>query len=215
MILVPGVSGSGTGTGGRIDGQTANTQHIYIDGQDIYSANGNGTNTGPPPQEMIQAFELQTTQYSAEYSTPQGGVYVFATKSGTNKLHGSLFEYWQNNLLDANKPYVNTNPYDRKNDFGFSLAVPSNFRRSSTAETRPSSISFPKPPRTFSSSGSTTTVPTVAYRTGDFSAALTGRKLTGTDPGRQPVLREHHLRSDDDSHVSRRGSAYERRSPTT
>jgi len=183
VILVPGVSGNGTGTGGRIDGQTANTQHIYIDGQDIYSANGNGTNTGPPPQEMIEAYALETTQYSAEYSTPQGGVYIFATKSGNNKLHGSLFEYWQNNLLDANKPYVNTNPYDRKNDFGFSLSGPVVFPKIFNGRNKAFFYLVSETAKNvLSSSGSTTTVPTLAYRNGDFSAAYTGRKLSGSDP---------------------------------
>src|SRR5271165_6644489 len=132
---------------------------------------------------MIEAYALQTTQYSAEYSTPQGGVYVFATKSGSNKLHGSLFEYWQNNLLDANKPYVNTNPYDRKNDFGFSLSGPVVFPKIYNGRNKAFFYLVSETAKNvLSSSGSTTTVPTLAYRNGDFSAALTGRKLTGTDP---------------------------------
>ena len=116
--------GHPNGTSGHVDGQPSNTQRLYIDGQDISSANSNGTNTGPPPQEMVQEFALQTSNLAAEYGSVQGGMYVFATKSGTNQLHGSLFEYWQNNLLDADHPFTNANPFDRKNDFGFSVSGP-------------------------------------------------------------------------------------------
>jgi hypothetical protein len=183
VILVPGVSGQGEGTSGRVNGQTPNTQRLYIDGQDISSANSNGSNTGPPPQEMVQEFALQTSNFAAEYGAVQGGAYVFATKSGTNQLHGSLFEYWQNNLLDADKPFVNTNPFDRKNDFGFSISGPIIIPKIYNGKNKTFFfVVFEDAKNGLSASGATNTVPTLLYRQGNFSQALTGRQLNGTDP---------------------------------
>jgi len=181
-ILVPGVSGT-SGTGGRIDGQLANTQRIYIDGQDISSANSNGSNTGPPPQEMVQEFALQTSNFAAEYGAVQGGVFIFATKSGTNQLHGSLFEYWQNNILDAAKPFAHTAPFDRKNDFGFSISGPIRIPKVYNGKNKTFFyVVFEDAKNSLAASGATNTVPTLAMRGGDFSGSLTERKLTGTDP---------------------------------
>ncbi len=182
VILIPGVSGT-SGTGGRVDGQLANTQRIYIDGQDISSANSNGSNTGPPPQEMVEEFALQTSNFAPEYGAVQGGVYIFATKSGTNTLHGSLFEYWQNNLLDAYKPFTHTAPFDRKNDFGFSIGGPVIIPKVYNGRNKTFFIVvFEDAKNGLSASGATNTVPTLAMRNGDFSGALTGKQLKGTDP---------------------------------
>jgi hypothetical protein len=150
VILVPGVSGSGTGTGGRINGQTANTQHIYIDGQDIYSANGNGTNTGPPPQEMIEAYELQTTQYSAEYSTPQGGVYVFATKAAPTSCTEASSSTGRITCSTPTSPTSTPILTTARTISASASADPWYSRSFTTAGTRPSSTWFPRPPRTFS-----------------------------------------------------------------
>ena len=182
VIMVPGVSGAAEGTSGHVEGQPSNTHRLYIDGQDISSSISNGTNTGPPPQEMVQEFALQTSNMAAEYGSAEGGMYVFATKSGTNQLHGSLFEYWQNNLLDADHPYTNTNPFDRKNDFGFSVSGPVIIPKIYNGKNKTFFIVvFEDAKNGLSASGATNTVPTPAYRTGNFSAAL-GAKLNGTDP---------------------------------
>jgi len=93
MIITPGVAGQGIGNpnSGRVDGQPANTQRVFVDGQDVTNSNNPAVNTGPPPAEMVQEFSLQTSNFAAEYGQVQGGVFIMATRSGTNQLHGAAW----------------------------------------------------------------------------------------------------------------------------
>ena len=99
MILSPGVAGSGTG--GRVNGQAANTYRIFVDGQDTTNNNDTTSTAGQPSVEMIEEFSLQTSNFSAEFGQVAGGMFTFATRSGTNQIHGSIYEYFNNKALDA------------------------------------------------------------------------------------------------------------------
>ena len=170
-----------SGSGGRVNGETGNTMRVLVDGQDTTNSNaGGGT---PPPVEMVQEFSLQTSNFAAEYGQVQGGMITVASRSGTNKLHGSVWEYLTNNALDANKPFVNVVPLDHKHNFGATLngavMIPKlydghnktffflNFEEGKNSQSP--------------SAGTLITMPSLAYRQGNFSSALTGRKLNGTD----------------------------------
>ena len=108
MILSPGVSGSGTT--GRVNGEAANTFRVFVDGQDTTNNNDGTSTSGQPSVEMIEEFSLQTSNFSAEFGQVGGGMFTFATRSGTNQIHGSLYEYFNNEALDAARPFVNTKP---------------------------------------------------------------------------------------------------------
>ena len=88
MIITPGVAGAGISSpnSGRVDGQPPNTQRVFVDGQDVTNENNPGVNTGPPPADMVQEFSLQTSNFAAEYGQVQGGVFIMATRSGTNDV---------------------------------------------------------------------------------------------------------------------------------
>jgi hypothetical protein len=185
MIITPGVAGAGISSpnSGRVDGQPPNTQRVFVDGQDVTNENSPSVNTGPPPAEMVQEFSLQTSNYAAEYGQVQGGVFIMATRSGTNEVHGDLWEYWQNNLLDAKKPFVYTAPLDRKDDFGATFSGPVFIPKLYHGRNKTFFfLIFEDARNSVSSAGSLNTVPTNAYRAGNFSGALTGRALPGTDP---------------------------------
>ena len=69
-------------------------------------SNTNGLrNTGnvAPNPDAVQEFRVVTNSYSAEYGRFAGGVVNMVTKSGTNQLHGSLFEFLRNDKLNANR----------------------------------------------------------------------------------------------------------------
>src|SRR5678809_1525499 len=106
MVLSPGVAGSGTT--GRVNGQAPNTYRVFVDGQDTTNNNDTTSTAGQPSVEMIEEFSLQTSNFSAEFGQVAGGMFTFATRSGTNQIHGSIYEYFNNEALDASKPYVNT-----------------------------------------------------------------------------------------------------------
>jgi hypothetical protein len=186
MILSPGVAGNGTT--GRVNGQAANTYRVFVDGQDTTNNNDTTSTAGQPSVEMIQEFSLQTSNFSAEFGQVAGGMFTFATRSGTNSLHGSLYEYFNNEALDAAKPYTNTKPISRKHDFGFSLSGPIRIPKIYDGRNRTFFfINWEEFRNDISALGARNTVPTLAYRNGDFSGALTGRTL-GTDPLGRPIM---------------------------
>jgi len=80
--------------------------------------------------DALQEFRINTSTYSAEYGRTPGGQISFQTRPGTNVWHGSLFDYFRNDALDANN-WFNTfqNPplpktAERQNDFGGTLGGP-------------------------------------------------------------------------------------------
>jgi Carboxypeptidase regulatory-like domain len=72
----------------------------------------------------IQEFKVLTYTYSAEYGERAGPTVLVTTKSGSNKFHGSLFEFFRNTVLDASTPFVNTTPKYNLNQFGGSFGGP-------------------------------------------------------------------------------------------
>ena len=72
--------------------------------------------------DAMQEFRIQTSSFAPEFGRTPGGQISIVTRSGTNAFHGSLFEYFRNNLLDARDWFVNFNglpkPAERQNDFG-------------------------------------------------------------------------------------------------
>lgn len=76
--------------------------------------------------EAIQEFRVYTNSYSAEFGQVLGGVVNLISKSGSNELHGSLFEYFRNEKLDSRSYFNHTGqkPPFRLNQFGASLGGP-------------------------------------------------------------------------------------------
>ena len=71
-----------------------------LDGISTVNVNNNGPNANMfPSSEMISEFRASSVSNNAEF--PNSGDVTVITKSGSNSLHGSLFEYWQNRALDA------------------------------------------------------------------------------------------------------------------
>jgi hypothetical protein len=75
--------------------------------------------------DAIQEFRIQTSSYAPEFGRTPGGQVSIVTRSGTNQYHGTLFEYFRNDVLDASDWFVNFNhlpkPPERQNDFGATL----------------------------------------------------------------------------------------------
>jgi len=111
--LQEGVVTPTTGLGGRtgdtglkmvIGGTRPNQNAILLDGTDIKNYYGNtpgGLSRALLGVETIREFQVITNAYGAEYGRFTGGVISAVTKSGTNAIHGSLFEYHRNSALDA------------------------------------------------------------------------------------------------------------------
>lgn len=81
-----------------------------------------GTTQGLVSIDALQEFRSTTSTYSAEYGRTPGGQFSFETRSGTNIFHGSLYDYFRNDALDAsnwfNDYYGEAKGRERQNDFG-------------------------------------------------------------------------------------------------
>src|SRR6266542_6383929 len=92
--------GVGQGTGPSVGGQRPTNNNFMIEGVD----NNNKTVTGPlvyVPTEATAEFTLLQNQFGAEFGHSSGGQFNTIVRSGTNDIHGSLYEYFQNRNLNA------------------------------------------------------------------------------------------------------------------
>lgn len=102
-LQAPGVTSSGgigAGTGPSVSGQRPRNNNFQIDGID----NNSKSVTGPllyVPNEAVQEFTLLQNVYSAEYGHSTGGQFDTLIMSGTNSVHGQLYEFMQNRNLNA------------------------------------------------------------------------------------------------------------------
>jgi Carboxypeptidase regulatory-like domain/TonB dependent receptor len=126
-----GDSDMGSGKLLVVSGARPTTNVFMIDGVAIESYTQK-TPTGASGQflgaEAVREFRVESNAYSAEFGRGTGGIFNVATKSGTNMLHGSLFEYLRNDNFDANRWEANKSGLDKpefkRNQFGFSLGGP-------------------------------------------------------------------------------------------
>ncbi|HVN03843.1 MAG TPA: carboxypeptidase regulatory-like domain-containing protein [Bryobacteraceae bacterium] len=83
-----------------VNGGRANTTNYILDGAEDNDHYSNAPNPMPDP-DALQEFSVQTNTFSAEFGRNVGGIVNAVTRSGTNALHGSAFEYVRNNDLNA------------------------------------------------------------------------------------------------------------------
>lgn len=106
-----------------LSGASSSMVNFSVDGISTTNVRQNGAlQDAYPSQEGISAVKVTAFNNSAEFS--QVGDVTFTTKSGTNKLHGSLFEYLQNDALDADPYGFSGKAPKRFNTFGGSLGGP-------------------------------------------------------------------------------------------
>jgi hypothetical protein len=150
ILLTPGVVATATASDDQgqfsVNGQRADANYFTVDG---VSANFGVTGYGPLVQaaggalpalsalggtnslvsvDAMQEFRIQTSSFAPEFGRTPGGQISIVTRSGTNAFHGTLFEYFRNDVLDANNWFANYNglpkPAERQNDFGGVLGGP-------------------------------------------------------------------------------------------
>ncbi|MBI3470981.1 MAG: TonB-dependent receptor [Candidatus Solibacter usitatus] len=192
-LLSPGVSGFGgpnSGDSANVNGLQQNTFRVQVEGQDATSQNDIGwtSTVSQPSVDMIQEFSLQTSNFAAEFGQIGGGLYNFTTRSGTNSFHGTAYEYWTNEALNATRPFTYANPRSRKNDFGGTIGGPVWIPKVYKGQNQTFFFFNLEVYRNIvNTAGNFITLPTAAMRGGDFSALLTGRQL-GTDPSGAAIL---------------------------
>jgi hypothetical protein len=127
-LLMDGVDMSfGENSGGAND-KSAGTEVGRAAGNATGNGIGRGSLINTISVEAIQEFKATGSAFSAEYGRATGGVLNVTTKSGTNQFHGTLFEFFRNDKLDANAFFSNraslAKPPLRWNQFGANLGGP-------------------------------------------------------------------------------------------
>ncbi|MGB8851123.1 MAG: TonB-dependent receptor [Candidatus Acidiferrales bacterium] len=113
----------------NVNGQREGYNNVQIEGISVSDYNlGELTNTPLPSPDAIEEFKVQTSLYDATQGRNGGGNVNAVLRSGARDFHGSLFEYFRNNVLNANDFFFNENgaprPAVRQNIFGGSVGGP-------------------------------------------------------------------------------------------
>jgi Carboxypeptidase regulatory-like domain/TonB-dependent Receptor Plug Domain len=160
----------GSGTGDFVaNGQRAEQNNFILDGVDnntnlVDFLNGASYIVRPPP-DALSEFSIQTSNFSAEFGHSAGAVLSASIKSGTNQVHGSVWEYVRNTSLDARNWNALTIPPYHENQFGATLGFPIlKNRLFYFGDAEANRIAYSNP--------GTYSVPTALMRQGNFSELL-------------------------------------------
>ena len=180
-------------------GQTMATENFFDGAAFGYAVGHQQSQESAPPAESIQEMKVITTTYSAQYGHTSGGFIEYTSKSGTNSMHGTAYEYFANDALNARGFFdadCNTATGQctsrkktpvRNNAFGFTLGGPvvipkvyngknKTFFFTNIDWTRYRSGVLP---------GFGNTTPTDAFKAGDFSSLLTTNQIAADALGGQ------------------------------
>jgi hypothetical protein len=140
VALVPGANpgaGNSLSSGGRPDDRRTNAAGLSVNGQDeslnnwvVDGIDNNERVIGSigvkPNVEGIQEITVETNSYAPEAGRTAGGVINIVTRSGTNQFHGSVYEYFRNDMFDGRNFFSNTGrkPELRQNQYGASIGGP-------------------------------------------------------------------------------------------
>ena len=141
--LIPGVQPRFKGSDGFAEVDNQNFSQISFNGGSVYSNQiflDGGANTVPvhneisvvPMVDTVEEFKVQTNSLAAEFGQTSGGIISVVTRSGTNQFHGSLYEFFRNDALDARNAFLTerdpitgrTKPILRYNQYGGTVGGP-------------------------------------------------------------------------------------------
>lgn len=166
----------GVSTTSQINGGLAQQNGVLIDGGESRGTTESG-NAYTVPLEAVGEFKVETSTYSAEFGRAAGGIVNVATKSGTNSLHGVVYEYLRNDHLNANSWQNNRTNVPKglfqRNEFGAGAG-------GRIIKDRTFWYAIYEGTRQGSPDQALATVPTALQRQGDFSQTLdrTGSLVT-------------------------------------
>lgn len=210
IFLVPGTAGPGTGNSNngifisKIGGGQNFGNEVLLDGaSQTRSENGSSYDEEAPSVEAISEFKVTTNTPAAEFGRTTGGIENFVTKSGTNSYHGTAFDIFRNEDLNANTWFNNgfkairrsvgdnkgassfNTPTNKQNDFGGSFGGPLSIPHIYNGKDKSFFFFAWEQFRQNFGGVSTSSVPTAADRAGNFAPRL-GNQLV--DAQGHPIL---------------------------
>ena len=175
-VMIPGV-GYAANFVMIVNGAPTNTAAYRVEGLDNTNHTVNyALQENQPSSDAIQEVAVQTSNYAAEFGQAGGGLFNITMKSGTNQYHGSGYEYFVNEDLNAAIPFTNDGsgnkirPRNRRNDFGGTIGGPIWIPKIYDGHNRTFFFFSLEEFRESSALNFSDTVPTADYRIGDFSA---------------------------------------------
>ncbi|MBI2688958.1 MAG: TonB-dependent receptor [Acidobacteria bacterium] len=163
-----------------INGASNFTSEVTVDGMPNTTPRNGARNNFliyTPSVDAVSEFKVETNALSAEFGRFNGGVISVVTKSGTNRLHGTVYEFLRNSKMDANSFFANRGGVPigalRRNQFGFTLGGPLVLPKLYKGRDRTFFFIDYEGFRESQLATSNFTVPTVLERAGDFSRTTT------------------------------------------
>jgi hypothetical protein len=183
VFLTPGTTGPGSNdsSNGVFEAKLGGGQNfgneVILDGASTARADsGSAFDQTAPSVEALQEFKVTTSTVPAEFGRTSGGVESFATKSGTNTYHGTAYDLFRNEDLNANSWFNDLQHQprnlDRKNDYGGTFGGPVWVPKLYNGRDKTFFFFSWEQYRQTQGSTNTSTVPTDAERAGDFSSLL-------------------------------------------
>jgi hypothetical protein len=180
--LTPGVTPSNLNPGGQANtnftanGTRNSTADVLLDGVSVANVEQNSGITNleyQPSVDAVQEFKVQTNFFSAEFGNTGGAVVNVITKSGTNDLHGTVYEFHRNSALNANDWFANragrSIPDFKRNVFGGVVGGPVKIPGLYNGTDKTFFFYDYEGTRRSEATTRTMTVPTALQRMGDFS----------------------------------------------
>jgi hypothetical protein len=171
---VPGLEASGTRANGNMPEGLEYTQDGAPMTNRNFGGEGNSTQAQLPDPDSVQEVKIETTNSSAQFATPATS--IITTKSGTNTLHGSIFETARNNAIGIAKARQNpanyAAPHLVRNEFGVNIGGPIRIPKLYNGTDKTFFFFAFERFSLAQSTNELVTVPTVAMRNGDFSGLV-------------------------------------------
>jgi len=182
VMLAPGITPSNNSAGGVsntnfvANGTRNASAEVLLDGVVISGIEQNGGVTDvkyTPSVDVIQEFKVQTNFFNAEFGNTGGAIINMVSKSGTNELHGVVYEFHRNASLNANSWFSNraglTLPESKRNVFGGTIGAPVYLPKLYDGKNRTFFFFDFEGNRDRNATTTTGTVPTAQQLAGDFS----------------------------------------------
>jgi hypothetical protein len=188
ITLVPGFVGNvGNNPGDnttdnfKVNGGQEGGTDVLVDGVSISLVSANTQWNKGVSTEAVQEFKVLQSNFSPEYGESGDGIVSLTLKSGTNNLHASVYDFLRNRALDANSWKNNTlgqrKSVNTQNDFGFTVGGPAYLPHLYDGRNK-TFFFFDYEGFRFKTGGTgTRSLPTEAFRKGDFSALLPATQL--------------------------------------
>jgi hypothetical protein len=185
-FLVPGVTKNaqgGAGSAMAINGARGDNTNFVVDGFDDRNVRGAAAQLRPNI-DALQEFKMEVSGFSAEYGKMAGGIINMVLRSGTNQFHGSVFEYFRNDVFDARQYFSTDRLGLHQNQWGGTVLGPLNIPKVYNGHDRTFFLFSWESYRLVWGENKLGNVPSLLQRTGDFSQTVNnaGKPTTIKNP---------------------------------